>query len=71
MDYIEENDVGTYHHLMKWAKALGGDYDIFSCVAGRFGAFCAYFRDVAREKADKDAAKKAREKAEQKNITES
>lgn len=69
MDYIEENDVKYYHHLMKWAKALG-DYDIFSCVAGRFGAFVAYFRDVAREKADKEAAKKSREKAEQ-NITES
>lgn len=64
-DYIEENDVRYYHHLMKWAKRLG-DYDIYACVAGRTQTFIAYFRDIAREKADKDAKKKAREKAMQK-----
>lgn len=60
MDYIEENDVIYYHHLVKWAKGLG-DYDIFSCVVGRFGTFVAYFRDVRDERAAKEAARKKRE----------
>lgn len=68
MDYIEENDVRYYHHLAKWAKALG-DYDIFACVMGRYGTFVAYFRDAREETAAKKAAKKAKEKAAQQITT--
>lgn len=58
MDYIEENNVRYYHRLVKWAKDLG-DYDIFSCVVGRFGTFVAYFRSQTEEMVEKDKKKKA------------
>lgn len=61
MDYIEDNHVLYYHKLVCWAKELG-DYDIFSCVIGRFGTFVAYFRSIADEKAAKKAAEKEAEK---------
>lgn len=61
MDYIEENNVLYFHHLVRWAKALG-DYDIWSCVTGRFGYFVAYFRSISDEKAAREAKKKQEQK---------
>ena len=67
MDYIEENNVRYYHKLMQWAKSLG-DYDIFSCVTGRFGTFCAYFRSIREEKEDKRAKKKREQEQQEQKI---
>lgn len=67
MEYIEDNGIKYYHSLVKWAKDLG-DYDIFNCVTGRFGTFCAYFRSLREEKQDKAEAKKRQEEEEAKKI---
>lgn len=55
LDYIEDNDIRHYLHLVRWAKSTG-DYDTLSCVSGRHSFFCAIFRsksDIAKEIAER------------------
>ena len=67
LEYIEENKVTYYHHLMRWAKALG-DYDVFCCVTGRCSMFLGLFRSMREEKAEEKANEEKERKDNEKAI---